>query len=531
MNKDSSNTETATSKVESPYFQIFILTIATFMATLDATVATVSLPKMAGDLSSTPTEVIWVISAYIIATAAILPISGWLATYFGRKNYYMFCVFGFTVTSVLCGLAQSLESLIFFRVLQGLTAGGLASSEQAIIADITPQEKLGRAFSIYGFGVSFAPILGPTVGGFITDTLSWHWIFFINLPIGIISLILTAIFVKESKKAEDARKEFRRSGKTVDWLGIILFVTGVAALQIVLDEGPKEGWFESEFILLIAFYSFLALVIGITWEYYQEKPAVDIFIFKNRAFTGAVILIFTVSFVLSGTGFLIPFLTQTLMGYTAMDAGLISLPGTIVQLIGIQVVGYLADKFEIRKLILFGLVSMIFSIWYFSSLNLDAGFYDLSLARALQLFSLCFLAVTVNTAAYYGLPPEQNNSASAMLNLARNMGMSFGIALTSTLIATRTQTYIHHTGYHTTEYNPNFMEALKKLAQSFQEQGLTAAQALAKAKGVIWERVVEQSTMNAIIDAFTLYIVLHICVIPLVFMLKQKKDIKKSNED
>ena len=529
MSIDSSNAEAATSKARNPFFQIFILTIATFMATLDATVATVSLPKMAGDLSSTPTEVIWVISAYIVATAAILPISGWLATYFGRKNYYMFCVFGFTVTSVLCGLSQSLESLVFFRILQGLASGGLASSEQAIIADITPQEKLGRAFSIYGLGVSFAPILGPTLGGFITDTLSWHWIFFINLPIGIVSLALTAIFVKESKQAEEARREFRNGGKTIDWLGIILFVSGIAALELLLEKGPKEGWFESDFVLLIGGYCFLALLVGIVWEYYQEKPAVDIFMFKNRGFTGAMILIFTVSFVIAGSNFLIPFFSQTLLGYTAMDTGMISLPGTIVQLIGIQVVGYLTDKFEVRKLILFGLVSMIFAIWYYSTLNLDAGFYDLSLARTLQLFSLCFLAATVNTAAYYGIPPNKNNSASALLNLARNMGMSFGIALTSTLVALRTQVYINNTGYHTTGSNPNFTEYLKRLAQSLQEQGLTAAQALGKAKGMIWETVVEQSTMNAIIDAFTLYIVLHICVIPLVFLLKQKKDVKKSS--
>ncbi|HSK70457.1 MAG TPA: MFS transporter, partial [Pyrinomonadaceae bacterium] len=512
MNTDSSNTETATSAVPNPYFQIFVLTLATFMATLDATVVTVSLPKMASDLSSTPTEVIWTVSAYIVAMAAILPISGWIATYFGRKNYYMFCVVGFTVTSLLCGLAQSLESLVFFRVLQGLTSGGLASSEQAIIADITPQEKLGRAFSIYAFGVSFAPILGPTLGGFITDTLSWHWIFFINLPIGIVSLILTGLFVKESEAAKEASREFRRSGKAVDWLGIILFVTGIAALVLVLEKGPKEGWFDSDFVLLLAAYSFFALLIGITWEYYHEKPAVDVFILKHRGFTGALILALTAGFVISGTNFLIPFFSQTLLGYTAMDAGMISLPGTIVQLIGIQIVGYLADKFEIRRLILFGLVSMIFSIWYFATLNLDASFYDLSVARTLQLFSLSFLAVTVNTAAYYGLPPEKNNSAAALLNLARNMGMSFGIALTSTLVALRTQTYINNTGYHTTELNPNYTEAVKKIAQSLQEHGLTAAQAAAKAKAMIWERVIEQSTMNAIIDAFMLYIVLHICV-------------------
>jgi len=523
MNPNSSNSETATSKIDSPYIAIFVLTLATFMSVLDSTVANVSLPKMAGDLSSTPTEIVWVLSSYIVATAAILPISGWLATYFGRKNYYMASVFGFTVASVLCGLATSLESLVFFRILQGLSAGGIAPSEQAIIADITPQDKLGRAFSIYGLGVSIAPVLGPTLGGFITDTFSWHWIFFINLPIGAVSLILTALFVKESKQAEKSTKEFRKDGKTVDWVGILLFVTGIAALELLLSEGPKDGWFESDFILLVFAYCVVALLIGITWEYYQKKPSVDIFMFKDGGFTGACVLIFTVSLVISGVGFLIPFFTQTLLGYTAMQSGMIGLPGTICQLITIQIIGYASDKTDIRRIIFIGLVLTTLSVWNFSTFNLNSGYNDLVWTRTYFAISIAFLAATVNTVAYYGITPDKNNSASGLLNLARTMGSSFGIALTSTIIATQSQIHTGNLSNHANVFNPNYTETIGNLSQTFQNQGLNATESIGASQGVIWNEILRQATMNSILDAINVYIILHLCVIPLVFLLKRKK--------
>lgn len=523
MSENPSTSGAAEPKVYSPYVAVFVLTLATFMSVLDSTVVNVSLPKMASDLSSTPTEIIWIISSYIIANVAILPISGWLATYFGRKNYYMACVLGFTVTSVLCGLATNLESLIFFRVLQGLSAGGIAPSEQAIIADITPPDKLGRMFSIYGLGLSIAPVLGPTLGGYITDTLSWHWIFFINLPVGIVSLVLTALFVKESKQAEENTREFRSAGKTVDWAGIILFVTGIAALELLLGEGPKEGWLESDFILLMLAYSVVALLVGIVWEYYQDKPAVDISMFKDRSFSSSCILILTVSFVISGTGFLIPFFTQTLLGYTAMDAGMIGLPGTICQMLTIQAVGYLSDKIDIRRIIFVGLILMTLAVWNLSGFNLNTGYEDMVWARIYFSISIAFLAATINTAAYNGLAPEKNNSASALLNLSRNMGASLGIALTSTIIATQSQVHVNNLSYYTNVFNTNFTETLKGLTETFQNQGLKAVEAASAAQGVMWNELLKQSVMNSILDAIGIYVLLHICVIPLAFLLKRKK--------
>ncbi len=523
MQSDSTNSKAANPSARSPYVVVFVLTIATFMSVLDSTVVNVSLPKMAGDLSSTPTEIIWIISSYIVANAAVLPISGWLATYFGRKNYYMASVVGFTITSLLCGLATNLETLIFFRVLQGISAGGIAPSEQAIIADVTPENKLGRIFAIYGLGISVAPILGPTVGGFITDTLSWHWIFFLNVPFGIVSLLLTAVFVHETKQAEIATKEFRKSGKSIDWVGIYLFVTGIAALELVLGEGPKEGWLESNFIFLMLAYCVIALLVGVTWEYYQEKPAVDISMFANRSFTGACVLVLVITFVISGTSFLFPFFTQTLLGYTAMDAGMIGLPGTICQLIVIQSVGYFSDKIDIRKIIFAGLVLIIFAVWNFSTFNLNSSYGDLVWARIYFSSCVAMLAATVNTVAYYGLPSDKNNSASSLLNLARNMGSSFGIALTSTIISVRSQVHVNNLSAHANVYNPNYTETINNLAQHFQNMGLKASTAIGAASGTMWREVLRQSTMNAILDAAGVFVILHICVLPMIFLLKKKK--------
>jgi MFS transporter, DHA2 family, multidrug resistance protein len=508
--------------VINPYISILILTLATFMEVLDTTIANVALPRMAGDLSVSPNEIVWVLGSYLVANAAILPISGWLATYFGRKNYYMASVLVFTISSVFCGLAWNLESLIFFRIIQGLSGGGLAPSEQAIIADITPSDKLGRAFSIYGFGLAVAPVIGPTLGGFITDTFSWHWIFFINLPIGIVSLILTGLFVQESKQAEKSREEYRKKGRKVDWTGIGLFVLGIAALEIFLEKAPTEGWFESDFVFVTAIVAFFAILIGATWEYYQDQPAVDIMMFKNKAFAGATILIFAVSFVSTGSVFLVPFMAQTLLGYTAMNAGMLGLPAAITLLILIQFVGFLIDKFDVRKIILFGLIVSGLAVWNLSSINLQVDFYTLAWARVFQSVGLAFLAVSINTAAYNGIPPEKNNSVSALLNLARNVGASVGIAVTSTIIVLQTQVHINNLGYHTSEFNPNYVQTINNLVAAFKQQGLTVLQATGLANGVMWETVVRQASMKAILDALDFYLILFVCVLPLVFLLKKK---------
>ena len=510
-------------KALNPYLSIFILTIATFMEIVDTTVVNVALPRIASDLSSTPVEASWIIGSYLIANAMVLPISGWLAIYFGRKNYFQFCVVVFTVSSLFCGISTSLGSLIFFRVIQGLSGSGLATSEQAMIVDLVPPERLGRAFSIYAFGLVFGSIIGPSIGGWITDNFSWHWIFFVNVPIGIMSYILVRAFVHESERSQISRFEMLKKSPGVDWIGIILVIVGFGAFQLVMEEGNKEGWLESNFIILMIGIAFIAILIGLTWEYYQDSPAVDISMLGNRNFALSCTLVFIVRFVTFGTTFLIPYLAQTLLGFNATTAGLLLIPGAAVLLVMMPVVGYLTDRFDARKIIFVGLVLTFFSLWNLSSINLNIGFNDLAMVRVYQVFGLSFLSATMIAVGFYYVPPYKNDSASALINLSSNVGASLGVAVSTTLITRYTQFYINQFAYHTNNFNVNFTETLKGLSDTFRGQGLTAVQAAAKAKGVIWETMLREAAMNSIIDVFRLFMILIVFSIPIIFLLKAKK--------
>jgi DHA2 family multidrug resistance protein len=506
-----------------PYLAIGILTIATFMEVLDMTIVNVSLPRIASDLSSTPVESSWVIGSYLIANAMILPISGWLAIYFGRKKYYQICVIVFTVSSFCCGISTNLPMLIFFRVIQGLSGSGLATSEQAMIADLFPPEKLGRAFSIYAFGIMFAPVIGPTLGGWITDTYSWHWIFFINVPIGILSYLLVRAFVTESERSQQSRLELLKKGIRVDWIGIILVVIGFGAFEMVLSEGNREGWFESDFIIFASAIAFFGILIGLTWSYYQDSPAIDISLFANRNFALSCILLFTVRFVIFGSTFIVPYFAQILLGYNATNAGLLLFPGALVLLLMMPVVGYLTDKFDARKVILFGLLVSAFALWNLTSINLNIEFNDLALFRVYQIFGLSFLSATMMAVGFYYVPAEKNDSASSLITLCSNIGASLGVALSTTLITRNTQIYINNLNYHTSNYNPNYTETLNNLTQTLQNQGLTALQATATANSLMSETIVKQASMIAILDVFRFFMVMILVIVPIVFFLKAKR--------
>jgi DHA2 family multidrug resistance protein len=482
------------------------------------------LPHIAGSLSAGQTEASWVLTSYLVANAMILPISGWLATFFGRKRFYMACVVLFVASSFLCGISTNLGMLIFFRVIQGLGGGGLAPSEQSIIADTVPVEKRGIAFAIYGLGVVFAPAIGPTVGGWITDNYSWHWIFFINVPVGVLSLFLTWYFVREPKSTEAERKKMRSEGFSIDWLGIMLIALGIGALEIVLDEGNREDWFESSFIIKFALVGGTALVIGIIWEFYHKNPAVDVRMLLNRNFASSFILLFAVGFILFGSTFLLPLMTQTLLGYDAVTAGMVISPGGFVVMAMMPLVGgVLIARVQVRWLILFGLIVSALALWHLTGFNLQVGYSDLAWARAYQAFGLAFLFVPINTAAYTGIPPGKTNNVSALMNLSRNLGGSFGIAILSTILTQRAQYHTNTLGYHTTDYNPNFTEWMRQATAFLQQKGATAVDAANQARGLMWSQVIKQSTMLAFLDAFYFLMILIICVMPLVFLLKKNK--------
>ncbi len=514
----------ASGQTINPILIIVILTIATFMEVLDTSIANVALPHIAGSLSAGQTEASWVLTSYLVANAMILPISGWLATFFGRKRFYMACVLIFVVSSFLCGISTNLGMLIFFRILQGLGGGGLAPSEQSIIADTVPVEKRGIAFAIYGLGVVFAPAIGPTVGGWITDNYSWHWIFFINVPVGILSLFLTWYFVKEPKSTVIEQERMKKEGFSIDWLGITLIALGIGALEIVLDEGNREDWFSSSFIIKFAVIGAVALIIGITWEFYHKNPAVDVRMLLNRNFASSFILLFAVGFILFGSTFLLPLMTQTLLGYDAVTAGMVISPGGFVVMLMMPLVGgVLISRVQVRWLILFGLIVSALALWHLTTLNLYVGYSDLAWARVYQAFGLAFLFVPINTAAYTGIPQGKTNNVSALMNLSRNLGGSFGIAILSTILSRRSQYHVNTLGYYTNEYNPNFVEWMNRTTQFLEQKGATAIDAANQARGLMWSQVLKQSSMLAFLDAFYFLMILVICAMPLVFLLKKNK--------
>ena len=506
-----------------PLLIVVILTIATFMEVLDTSIANVSLRQIAGSFSAGQDESTWVLTSYLVANAIVLPISGWLATYFGRKNFYMFCVGLFAVSSLLCATSTSLGMLIFFRILQGLGGGGLAPSEQSIIADSVPPQQRGIAFAIYGMGVVFAPAIGPTLGGWITDNYSWHWIFLINVPVGILSLLLTWTFVREPKGTEKERAALFADGGGIDYIGILLFALGIGALEIVLDEGNREDWFQSSFIVSFTVIAVIALVIGITWEFYQKHPAVDVRMLLNPNFASSFLLLFALGFILFGSTFLLPLMAQTLLGYDAVNAGLVISPGGFMVMLCMPLVGFLLSRVEARWLILLGLLISAGALWHLTSLSLDVDYYGLAWARVYQSAGLAFLFVPINTAAYVGVPSNKSNNVSALMNLGRNIGGSFGIAILSTLLSQRTQYHINTLGYYTSNYNPNYVNALNRMTQTLQNQGLNAIEAAGRAQGQMFAGVVRQATMLAFIDDFYILMLLILSALSLVFLLKPNK--------
>ncbi len=509
-----------------PYVVTLILTLATFMEALDITIIYTALPKIASGLGVTLHQASWATGAYLVANAAIVPVTAWFATYFGRKRFYITCVLFFTISSLLCAFANSIEALIVFRILQGLSGGGLASSEQAIIADITPPSKLGRAFSIYAFAIIVAPICGPTVGGFIADNIGWHWAFLINVPVGIVSIILTSRFINESKTAKKRTEDFKINGNKIDYAGIFLFITGIACLEIFLHEGPKEGWFDSSFVFGIGLIAIFSLLIGITWEYYHKNPALDISLFKHRNFAGAAILVFFSSFIMTGSVFLFPFMAQSLFGFSATNSGLIFLPGTLILMVMVQVVGLLTDKIDVRYVIFTGFICLAFSQWNLSGITLQADFSFLVWARIYQSFGLAFIGVSMNTAAYTDMPSEKNNSISAFMNLARNTGSSLGIAIASTFILVNTQLYYKNLSVHFSNFNQNYLESLSRLSFYLQTKGYTIFEASGLSNSIILNTLEKQAGIKAFTDAFQSYFYLLLCMLPLVFLLKKRK--KKS---
>jgi DHA2 family multidrug resistance protein len=499
-----------------PWAIALVVTMATFMEILDTSIANVSLPHIAGNLSVSQDESTWVLTSYLVSNAVVLPISGWISSRIGRKRFYMTCVAFFTLSSFLCGVAPTLGSLIFFRVLQGMGGGGLVPSEQAILADTFPPAKRGMAMAVYGMAVVLAPAIGPTLGGFITDNFSWRWVFFINIPVGIVSLVLTSRVVTDPPHLKLARE---RAAAGVDWVGLGLIAVGLGCLEVVLDKGQEEDWFHSSFITGFTLVAAACLVSFAFWEWRHPNPIVDLQMFRRRSFAVANALMLALGMALFGSTVLLPQYLQVLMGYTAQQSGMALSPGGLVVIALLPFVGRMVTRVDTRFLITIGFLVLSGAMLYMAyTINLQMDFPTAVELRAMQSVGLAFLFVPINTISYDGVPPQKFNQVSGIMNLSRNMGGDVGIALVTTLIARRAQMHQANLASHTTAYAAPYQAKLSGIASALEHAGSSSVEALKQATGAMYRQLLQQSIQLAYLDALWILAATTAIMIPLIWL-------------
>jgi DHA2 family multidrug resistance protein len=491
------------------------------MEVLDTSIANVALPHIAGGLSATQDESTWVLTSYLVSNAIILPISAWLSVLVGRKRFYMTCVTLFTISSFLCGFAQSLGMLILFRVMQGFGGGGLATSEQSILADTFTPEKRGMAFAVYGMAVVLAPAIGPTLGGWITDNYSWRWIFYINVPVGLLSLYLTHKIVEDPPYIENERRKMMTN--RIDYMGLGLITVGMGCLQVVLDKGQEDDWFSSRRILTLSVMAVVLILWFLVNEWNHSNPIVDIKLLQQRNFATAVLMMFVLGMVLFGTTVLIPQFLQVLMGYTAEQAGKALSAGAVVLIFMMPIVGRLVTKVDPRKLVAIGFGATAIALYHMTVLNLGIDFKTAAMMRVYQTIGLAFIFIPINTLSYVGMPPNKSNQISGITNLARNIGGSIGISLLSTFLQRRSQVHQVYLSAHTSSGDPAFQSQVSGIAQTFRNQGATAAEATAQAYRMIENTLVGQATVLAYIDIISVGALAVACLVPLAFIMKRPR--------
>lgn len=507
--------------VTSPWMVAITVVLPMFMEVLDTTVVNVSLPHIAGNLSAGVDESTWVLTSYLVSNAIVLPLSGWFSTLFGRKRFYMACVALFTASSLLCGLAPSLGLLVLCRVLQGAGGGALQPVSQAILVESFPREKRGMAMAIFGMGVVLAPIIGPTLGGWITDNYSWRWIFLINIPVGVVSLGLTQLLIFDPPYLE--RKTIKQ-GLRIDYIGLGLLSLGLGFLQVVLDKGEREDWFGSDFIIRSAVVSAVALVAVLIWEFRAKDPVVDLrLLFGNRNFFLSTVTMFALGVVLYGSTVLLPIFLQTLMGYNATLSGLVLSPGGIVVLVLMPVVGWLLSKTEARWLVLVGISVTSLSLFQMANFNLDIDFKTAMMARVYQSVGMAFLFVPINTMAFSTIAKERTNRATGLINLARNLGGSFGIATVTTLLARRSQFHQSVLVGHITSLDFSYQQMVANATAALIGKGADPVQAARQAHGLLYGLVQRQAAMLAFLDNFWVLGVGFLVLIPLLFLMRETK--------
>ena len=507
-----------------PWIIAVAVSLAAFMEVLDTSIANVALPHIAGSLGASNDESTWVLTSYLVSNAIVLPISGWLVGWLGRKRFFLTCIVFFTISSFLCGIAPSLGLLLLFRVLQGAFGGGLQPMAQAILGDTFPPEKRGLAFALYGITAICAPAIGPTLGGWITDSYSWRWVFYINVPVGALALFLVYQLVEDPPYLGRAKKKLAG----FDFIGFSLLTVGVGALQIVLDKGQEDDWFGSYFITTLVVVAVVGLVSLVIWEWFHKEPIVDVRLFKNFNFATSSLMFLMLGMALFSSTVLMPQLLQTLMGYTAQKAGMVLSAGALVVLVVLPMVGKLTTRFQARYLIAFGWITLAISM-YASSQQIDLlmSFRSATVLRIWQYIPVAFLFVPLTLAGYVGLSAEKTNAAAGLMNFMRNIGQSVGTSAVTTLIARRSQ-------YHQAvlaEYTSSgrFHNALTSLSRGLAHAGLSAHAAQQQALGRLYGLVQSQAAVLSYVDAYWLLSMCSSIMFVSSFLLKKNEPGKGGN--
>ncbi len=508
--------DTTTERHVNPWIVAVSVMFATFMEVLDTTVVNVSLPHIAGSLSVSVNEATWALTSYLVANAIVLPMTGWLAGLIGRKRLLMASVTGFTIASFLCGLAPSLGALVVFRVIQGATGGALQPLSQAVLLEAFPPKDRGRAMAFWALGIVVAPILGPVLGGWLTDNYSWRWIFYINLPVGIASLVMTKLFIFDPSY-------IAKIGRKIDYWGLGLLAVGIGTLQIVLDKGQEDDWFSSRFILTLAIVAVTSLVVLLINELRTEHPVVDLQIFRDRTYATGVFMMTMVGFVLYGSMVLLPVMLQTVLGYSPIEAGIAMAPRGIGSFLMMPIVGILTGLYDARKLLTAGFVVGGLTLIWLGQINLQAGYWNIFWPQITQGVGMALLFVPLTTVTMNNVPREKMGNATSLFNLMRNLGGSIGIAATGTMLERRTQTVASVLGTHVTPYDPATQSMLAALKARFMAAGADATLATERAYASLAGMIHQQAAMVTFVELFRVMGGLFVLLAPFVLIMRRPK--------
>jgi len=499
-----------------PWIIVISVMFATFMEVLDTTVVNVSLPHIAGNLSATPEEATWALTSYLVANAIVLPITGWLANYFGRKRLLMTAVVGFTTASFFCGFAPTLAWLVIFRILQGLSGGVLQPISQALMLEAFPREQQGKAMGVWGLGIVVAPMLGPVLGGWLTDNYSWRWIFYVNIPIGVISIIMTKLFIFDPSY-------IRRSTAKIDTWGIGMLAVGIGSLQIVLDKGQQEDWFSSPWIIWTMVLAAAMLVLFIVRELYTADPVLHLRVFKERTYATGVFLMTTLGFVPYGSLVLLPLFLQTVLAYPAIQAGIAMSPRGLGSFIAMPIVGMIVAKTDPRKLIGIGLVGASLSLYALGSLNLGIGYWDIFWPQFFQGLSMGFVFVPLTTVTMSAIPKQELGNATSIFNLMRNLGGSVGIASVATMLSRNTQMQYNIMGAHVSAFDARTRMLLDQIRSGLMSKGMDFSTATTAAYATLSGMVSKQAVMVSFVQLFRILALVFAVVMPLVFLMRRPR--------